>query len=575
MNDETKTLRRILCCAGKEYVLTHYSWEGDALVRAGLPSYVIQEEFHRYDGYWWRPTMTNDGVCHILYEEVDETGVETYKIGSGMSPEETTEEQRFPRAGSRNARFALKVLRFHLPFGNGKAEEDEEREDDVNVDVDVLTGSLELLFPWAEYLIDANWTPDGSSIWVKLLDRKQRQLEGALLPLETFSLPSIVDEEETETESSLPDPLVFLHLESPTSYLNSRLVCPKVDGVVRFIESWPRDIIYSTEQSGYQHLYFASCGQENSVRTRQLTKGPWVVMAEEIWVDEEKNLIYFLANKDTPLEKHLYVASYLQESEPVCLTQQGLSHHVFLDKGCRILVSSCSRLDMPPLTQVFRILSSKDIHGITIEPVGQLLPSPDSNAWVGYTPPEVHACQISSGETLYALFFPPRNLVPGQKYPVILNVYGGPKVQIVTNSFKGRRELRNHVLASMGYCVVCIDGRGSANRGFLFESHIFGRLGLVELDDQVEVLSWLADQNPYMDMNRVAIHGWSYGGYISLMALVSYPHVFKVSVAAAPVTSWRLYDTGYTERYIDLPQANPDGYDNGSVLSHVHKFPEE
>lgn len=132
-----------------------------------------------------------------------------------------------------------------------------------------------------------------------------------------------------------------------------------------------------------------------------------------------------------------------------------------------------------------------------------------------------------------------------------------------------------HMLAAQGYCVVLIDSRGSHHRGLVFESHLQHRMGSVELNDQVEVLKWLAETTGYIDLNRVAIHGWSYGGYLSLMGLIQYPEIFKLAIAGAPVTSWNFYDTGYTERYMDLPQDNPHGYTSGSVLTYVDKFPDE
>lgn len=137
------------------------------------------------------------------------------------------------------------------------------------------------------------------------------------------------------------------------------------------------------------------------------------------------------------------------------------------------------------------------------------------------------------------------------------------------------RQLRMHMLASQGYCVICVDSRGSRHRGVRFESHIWRRMGRVELADQVEVLQKLANELDFIDMERIAIHGWSYGGYLSLMGLIQYPNVFKVSIAGAPVTNWELYDTGYTERYMDLPDENKQGYSAGSVLSYIHQFPDE
>ncbi len=159
---------------------------------------------------------------------------------------------------------------------------------------------------------------------------------------------------------------------------------------------------------------------------------------------------------------------------------------------------------------------------------------------------------------------------------------------------QGCRQIRNHLLASLGYCVVCIDSRGSQNRGTAFESHLRLRMGQVEMGDQVEMLQWLSSVTGYLDMERVAVHGWSYGGYLSLMAIVQFPKIFKVrggadstgkkrisfclfqlAIAGAPVVSWKNYDTGYTERYMDLPSLNQEGYAKGNVLSHAAEFPDE
>lgn len=156
------------------------------------------------------------------------------------------------------------------------------------------------------------------------------------------------------------------------------------------------------------------------------------------------------------------------------------------------------------------------------------------------------------------------------------------------------RQLRMHMLAAQGYCVICVDSRGSWHRGVEFESHLRRQMGRVELNDQVEVLNTLSQELGYIDMDRVAIHGWSYGkmdtfngkshflnvsffagGYLSLMGLIQYPDVFKVAIAGAPVTDWEYYDTGYTERYMDLPANNKHGYAAGSVLSYINYFPEE
>lgn len=192
-----------------------------------------------------------------------------------------------------------------------------------------------------------------------------------------------------------------------------------------------------------------------------------------------------------------------------------------------------------------------------------------------YKAPELFSYKSKCGYTMHGMYYRPHNQESGRKYPTVLFVYGGPHVQLVTNSFKGLKFLRLHTLASQGYAVVVIDGRGSSCRGLAFESHLKHKMGVSEIDDQVEGLQHLASQVDFIDINRVAIHGWSYGGYLSLMGLVQRPDVFKVAIAGAPVVNWQLYDTGYTERYMDLPEDNQVGYQQGNVLHYLDNFPDE
>ncbi|KAI4458581.1 protease family s9bc dipeptidyl-peptidase iv-related [Holotrichia oblita] len=270
-----------------------------------------------------------------------------------------------------------------------------------------------------------------------------------------------------------------------------------------------------------------------------------------IWASEETGF------------RHLYLVTAQIVTESVepseChFLQPRILHKVALTQAC----------------EVFRITYTDwDAEGVTLIPAGYLLESAPlpSSCYC----PELFTHQISAGPTLYAMVFRPHDYLPGRKYPTILNVYGGPEVQLVSNTFKGMRQLRMHMLAARGYCVVAIDSRGSQHRGLNWESHLKGRMGTVELQDQVEVLRWLANSLKCIDLTRVAIHGWSYGGYLSLMGLAHHPDVFKIAIAGAPVTNWSLYDTGYTERYMGLPENNPQGYQEGSVLNYVNKFPEE
>ncbi|KAJ3107242.1 dipeptidylpeptidase [Phlyctochytrium planicorne] len=226
--------------------------------------------------------------------------------------------------------------------------------------------------------------------------------------------------------------------------------------------------------------------------------------------------------------------------------------------------------------------------------------------------PEFFSFLNSDGIELFGMIFKPRNFQDGKKYPIIVRIYGGPNVQVVTNDYKYTKLMRVFLSLHFGYIVVLLDSRGSYDRGLEFEGYIRHRMGTVELHDQIEGLLYLflkkslksapltshflfegmakwdldeawrrvlaASENGFdtgcFDMKRLGITGWSYGGYLSLMALAQYPHVFKVALSGAPVTSWELYDTAYTERYMGLPNENIEGYRLGSVLNYVDKFPE-
>ncbi|KAG0296152.1 dipeptidylpeptidase [Dissophora globulifera] len=182
----------------------------------------------------------------------------------------------------------------------------------------------------------------------------------------------------------------------------------------------------------------------------------------------------------------------------------------------------------------------------------------------------------SDNVQLHGCLYRPANYVQGQKYPTLVSIYGGPRSQMVTNEYKLPKFLRVFLATRMGHAVVMIDGRGSNDRGLKFEGRLRHKMGQIEIQDQVEGLQFLArpENGGMVDMERIAISGWSYGGYLSLMALAQYPHIFKLAIAGAPVTQWELYNSAYTERYMGLPQENMEGYSKSNILKWVDKFPD-
>jgi len=578
VNLDTRQEQRLTCCHNSAADRV-----SEDPLSAGLPSYVMQEEFNRYVGFWWRPETASSkqtSSYSLLYEELDEKNVEIVRIlGFSSSSSEIkpdVEEFRYPRAESCNPVSTLRLVNFTL--GPTK-----EILDCCHFE---LSTPLKILFPWYEYLVRAGWTPDGQFVWVQLLDRPQQRLELILIPKNKFirvTFPKVGSSNGNDLIRDQP-PFQVIAIEQSDTWIN-------VHDILTFIpHSEPNQVkfVWASEETGYRHLYLIVAAINNTnidssppsmhhiprILSRvQLTYGKWEVINKQIWFDPHHQLVYFHGLMDTVLEPHLYVVSLRRPGEVRRLTNLGLSHSVEMNSSCSKLVSVFSSVISLPGCQAFSIqISDNTVEGVNLQPLGWLLrPSaPDEE----YSPPELFSHTISTGEEIYGLLYKPE-LRAGVKYPVMLNVYGGPELQMVGNSFKGLRELRSHLLASHGYVVVCIDNRGSLHRGVAWEAHIRGKLGQVELTDQVEVLHWLSDITGYLDLDRVAIHGWSYGGYLSLMALVQYPKQFKVAIAGAPVTSWEYYDTGYTERYMQTPSTNPSAYKLGSLLNLVDMLPEE
>nr|XP_006824516.1 PREDICTED: dipeptidyl peptidase 9 [Saccoglossus kowalevskii] len=550
---------------------------------AGVASYIVQEEFDRYTGYWWQPQMTNnsDGsqTIQILYEEVDESGVEILHISSPASGDKDVDEYRYPRAGTANADCLLKLIEVKIEQ-NGK----------IGTVIDkYLSESLNSLYPWLEYTVRCGWTPDGNNVWAQLLSRNQQRLVLVLIPL-NFFVPVDLDVE-MKAPHAEETSIKILFEEESNVWLN-------VHDVMHFFPQTSASeisFIWASEKTGYRHLYYITsslqssdnltsdslldtshCNQPKVLKCLPLTSGNSSVGGKQIWVDEVKHLVYYIGLHDTPLEEHLYVVSYINPTKPIRLTELGYSHNIAMSKNCDLFVSVFSSIALPPAAKVYKLRiddteSSEPLACL----VGTLLSEP-TGLYNQYQPPELFTYESEMSKyCMHGMVYKPHHLVAGKRYPTVVFVYGGPQVQLVSNSYKGVKLLRLHTLASLGYAVVVIDGRGSCNRGLDFEAGLKHSMGTVEIDDQVEGLQWIANNTDFIDLNRVAIHGWSYGGYLSLMGLAQRPDVFKVAIAGAPVTSWHIYDTGYTEKYMNTPDANSQGYKQGSVLQYVNNFPNE
>ncbi|HEY7357305.1 MAG TPA: prolyl oligopeptidase family serine peptidase, partial [Ktedonobacterales bacterium] len=317
--------------------------------------------------------------------------------------------------------------------------------------------------------------------------------------------------------------------------------------------------LWLSERSGFQHIYHYGA---DGALTQQITDGEWMVDSIAA-VDEKNERVYFTGNREHPTECQLYTVSFAGD-DPRRVTPEPGFHTVTIDHACQRFIDVHSALDHPPMISLRDLRSGGHLHNVET-------PSDPRVEAFGLEPPEIVTLSNREGTTLYgALYRPPASFGPGP-YPTIIDVYGGPGPQSVTNQWRLTAELDLQYLRDQGYLVFKLDNRGSARRGLAFESAIKHHMGTVEVDDQVDGVRWLVEQG-LADAARVGILGWSYGGYMTLMCLAKAPDVFKVGVAGAPVTDMAGYDTCYTERYMGTPQSNPAGYADSSVLTHAHKI---
>jgi len=477
----------------------------------GLAEYIAQEEMHRLHGFWWSRDSSQ-----IAFEEVDETHIPVYRIvhqGKDDTGASAQEDHRYPFAGDPNARVRLGVVSVD-GGGPGSGELVEPIWMDLGNDEDI-------------YLARVDWMPDGS-LCVQIQNREQTQLDLVRFDTSTGQGATLL----TETSD------VWINLHN--------MFRPLADG--RFI--------WASERSGFRHLYLYD-GEGNFVR--QLTDGDWAIDALS-GIDQDAGLVYFTGTKDGPTECHLYSVP-LEGGQITRLTQDAGTHIVTVDHSSNRFVDTFSNTNTPPTVTLRSLRDGSALHTIhsTDDP---------RVADLALAPPELVTIQSRDGETLHGALYRPAPEFGDGPHPTVIYTYGGPHAQVVNNHWSMTCAMRSQYLRSLGYLVFCLDNRGSARRGLAFEGVIKHNMGDIEVCDQVDGVQWLVDSG-LADPNRVGVYGWSYGGFMTLMCLAKASDVFRMGVAGAPVTHWDGYDTHYTERYMGTPQSNPDGYESGSVMTHV------
>jgi len=318
---------------------------------------------------------------------------------------------------------------------------------------------------------------------------------------------------------------------------------------------WDKNLfVLQSQRDGYNHLYLYNIKGEC---VKQMTKGSWVVL-DVLGFNQKTKSIVFEANKEHPLHRRLYAVNVVSGQITALESTDGV-HRGELSSSGNLLIDRYSTPTRPRVIDVVNISSSK-LQATT------LLEAPDP--WADYQQPifECGSLKAADGVTdLYYRMVKPADFNPERKYPTVVYVYGGPHAHNIEASWHWASRSWETYMAQKGYIVFVLDNRGSENRGRDFEQATFHQLGQIEMQDQMKGVDYLKSL-PYVDANRLGVHGWSYGGYMTISLMTNYPDVFKVGVAGGPVIDWKWYEVMYGERYMGTPQQNPEGYDKCSLL---------
>ncbi len=441
---------------------------------------------------------------YIAYYRKDESKVKDYPIVDITTREAEVKAIKYPMAGMASE---------HISLGIYNIETNKtvfiEKNDTVS----------------EKYLTNISWGPEEKYIYIQVLNRAQNHMK-----LNKYN--------------------VYNGLFAKTLFeeKNDKYVEPQHG--IRFLLNKKNQFIYQTRKDGYNHAYLYNI---NGDLLKQLTKGKWEITQI---VHLNKSNLYYISTKDSPIERHLYKIS-LSSGKTEKLTATPGSHKITFNKNSKYFIDSYSNTKTPKVITVMGT-NGKVIHTV--------LKAENPLSEINMPKMEIATIKAADNKTdLYYRLIKPIDFDPEKKYPAIIYVYGGPHAQLVTNQWLGGARMWQYYMAQKGYVMLTVDNRGSANRGLEFENVIHRQCGIAEIKDQMKGIELLKEIN-YVDTNRIGVHGWSYGGFMTTSLMVNYPDVFKVGAAGGPVIDWKYYEVMYGERYMDTPEENPEGYQYTSLI---------
>ena len=469
---------------------------------------VHRNEFGIEGGLFWNPQGTR-----LAFYRMDQSMVTDYplitvpELNDSTQVSATPAPEKYPMAGQTS----------HLVW--------------VGV-LDVATGDTVYLKagdPTDRYFSNISWNPDGDIVYMMEGNRDQNVVDLVAYDAVTGNrIASIYHEAHPK----------YVEPQHPMTFL-----------------PWDKErFLLWSERDGYNHLYIYDTAGKLE---KQLTSGNWVVM-DLLGFDEQQRAAIISANADSPIQQNLYRVD-VTTGKMTRIDEGGKGWHSGnLSASGRYLIDNYQEPDVPRNIAIVDTRNNKQMRYFT---------APDP--WQGYTVPEYRCGSIKAADDstdLYYRMVMPVDFDPNKKYPTVVYVYGGPHAHNVDAGWHWRSRSWETYMAQRGYLLFILDNRGSENRGRDFEQATFRHLGQVEMQDQMRGVDFLRTLN-YVDTARLGVHGWSFGGFMTISLMTNYPDVFKVGVAGGPVIDWKWYEVMYGERYMDTPQTNPEGYAQTSLIN--------
>lgn len=446
----------------------------------------------------------------LAFYRFDESRVKEFSMNMYGSLYPSENRFKYPKAGEENAKVSIHIFDIH----SGKT-------------VKVNAGNM------FEYIPRIKWTRDPGLLSVQKMNRHQSTLDLLIADAETGDTRPVISEK-SDTYIDISDNLTFLGDK--------------------------KHFIWTSDKSGYNHIYLYDI---DGKQAKQITSGNWDV-TEFMGVDEISKTLFFVSAEDGPIVRKLYSVKLDGTGKKRLSEKNGFNDAHFSEKFQYYINYFSDSYNPSKITL-------HEASGKEIRVLKDNQPLKDTLALYNFSMKEFFKFKTSENVQLNGWIIKPAAFDSSKKYPVLMFVYGGPGAQTVENRWGGANELWYQYLAQKGYIIASVDNRGTGARGSAFKKCTYKELGKLETIDQIETAKYLGTL-PWVDKNRIGIQGWSYGGYMSSLCITKGAGIFKTAIAVAPVTNWRYYDSIYTERYMQTPQENPNGYDDNSPINHVDKL---